>query len=219
MSMDPVTPSRFNPVLGTAMVGAVATVCAVGTMTSRLTRYHWINGSLHWYCRLIIHLSEGTQASLRDLAGTMTRADVQRARVGLLNLAEENHAYFLKCFDPRKFREAALIGLRNGNCPKMVAQQWVKEIVAEVLDFLDKVQFVRMKNHPQEWSQVEKLKQDLVNYWGRNGFDVSRWEGREYNYILRSSLKTFGRCLAYPVIAAAVVAVSFYLAVVTGAGM
>lgn len=42
MSMEPVTPSKFNPVLGSAIVGMAAAVGATGTVARRLSDYFWI---------------------------------------------------------------------------------------------------------------------------------------------------------------------------------
>lgn len=76
-----------------------------------------------------------------------------------------------------------------------------------------------MKGQQQEWLALERFKQDLVNCWGQHGFEVSRWHGREHSYLLRSALKTLVKCVVYPLLAAAIAAGSFYLAVVFEVGM
>lgn len=104
MSMEPVTPSKFNPVLGSAIVGMAAAVGATGTVARRLSDYFWIKNSLQRNCELILRLAEDTRDRTRALAQTMTRDELHRARASLLDLAEEVHACFRENFEPTRFR-------------------------------------------------------------------------------------------------------------------
>ncbi len=58
--------------------------------------------------------------------------------------------------------------------------------------------------HRVEWREMEHLKQHIVNLWGKAGFDVSRSEGREYNYLIRSALKAVVRWTALVILSVAI---------------
>lgn len=216
MSMNPVTPERFNSVLAGTMAGGIVTAQLLGSVISGVSRYRWVTKSSASYCRFIIGLSAHTHTLTLALAGTFSRPELRRAQESFRELADDSHAYLEACFEPHWFREVALDRLRHGRCPKVVAHECVSEHFPDLLDFLDRVQSVRMNVRSEDWRRVEAFKQDLVNYWGQNGFDIARSYGREYNYCWRAMLRVLAKCVAYPLFGLLVVGSGLAIALTIG---
>lgn len=198
MSMHPVTPGNVNAAIACTMSGGVATAKLVGSLISGLARYRWIESSSASYCRFVVELSRGTRIRTLELAATWEHAELKQAQASLRKWADDSHAHLAGCFEPDSFREEALVRLRGGDSPKVVAHECVAEHFQKLLNYLDKVQSMRMKRQSDEWRRVEDFKQSLVNNWGENGFDISRSGGRESNYFLRKAAIVVAKCIAYP---------------------
>jgi hypothetical protein len=191
MSQKPVGPREFNPVLGASVAGVAATAKAISGIADAIQDHHFVKHSLVPECQKVLRLSEQSRDRLIAMADSLRRSELQRARYSLIEIANEMHRKFVANFEPEIFsasvREARSLGERPGH----LMWRWCRELVASPLWSMDKIQSVRMAGaeHRTEWVALERFKQEIVDLWGKAQIDVSRSEGREYNYVLRGALE------------------------------
>lgn len=194
--MKPVGPNEFNPVLGGVAIGMGVVAVATFGIIRWIRDASFIRNQLVSECEKVLRLSEQTRDLLIKTAGTFQRTELQLARERLVEQAHNTHRRFVANFEPREFSAAVREAQAAGERPKDLMWRWCSEITAEPLWLMDKIQSVRMsgREHRPEWRKLESLKQEIVNLWGREGFEVSRWEGREHSYLIRQVLRPFATC-------------------------
>ena len=191
MSHQPVGPKEFNRVLGASVVGVAATAKAISSIADAIQDHQFIKHSLVPECQKVLRLSEQSRDRLIAMADSFRRPELQRARHSLIEIANEMHRKFVANFEPEVFSASAREARSLGERPEHLMWRWCRELVASPLWAMDKIQSVRMAGteHRTEWVALERFKQEIVDLWGKGQIDVSRSEGREYNYVLRGALE------------------------------